>query len=134
MGWVQANLLNIGYVVILAVVAILGAVGLAVGLALQCTLASLAAGVMLILFRPYKVGDFVEAGGTFGKVAAITLFTTDMITFANQHIIIPKSEIWGAKIINHSHHSVRGVDMIVSVAYGSDIKKPTDLFSNERKL
>ena len=181
MGWVQANLLNIGYVVILAVVAIwlsgvvknlivklgkknrhldetlfhflgsiaryavltfagliildrfgvqtaslvaiLGAAGLAVGLALQGTLASLAAGVMLILFRPYKVGDFVEAGGTFGKVDAITLFTTDMITFDNQHIIIPNSEIWGAKIINHSHHSVRGVDMIVSVAYGSDIKK-----------
>jgi len=181
MGWVQANLLNIGYVVILAVVAIwlsgvvknlivklgkknrhldetlfhflgsiaryavltfagliildrfgvqtaslvaiLGAAGLAVGLALQGTLASLAAGVMLIVFRPYKVGDFVEAGGTFGKVDAITLFTTDMITFDNQHIIIPNSEIWGAKIINHSHHSVRGVDMIVSVAYGSDIKK-----------
>jgi len=89
MGWVQANLLNIGYVVILAVVAILGAAGLAVGLALQGTLASLAAGVMLILYRPYKVGDFVEAGGTFGKVDAITLFTTDMITFDNQHIIIP---------------------------------------------
>lgn len=106
-----------------SLVAILGAAGLAVGLALQGTLSSLAAGVMLIIFRPFKVGDFVEAAGTFGKIDTITLFTTDMITFDNQHIIIPNSEIWGAKITNHSHHEVRGVDMIVGVAYGSDIKK-----------
>lgn len=106
-----------------SLIAILGAAGLAVGLALQGTLSSLAAGIMLILFRPYKVGDFVEAAGTFGKVDTITLFTTDMITFDNQHIIIPNSEIWGAKITNHSHHPVRGVDMIASVAYGTDIGK-----------
>lgn len=106
-----------------SLIAILGAAGLAVGLALQGTLSSLAAGIMLILFRPFKVGDFVDAAGTFGKVDAITLFTTDMITFDNQHIIIPNSEIWGSKITNHSHHAVRGVDMIASVAYGSDIKK-----------
>jgi small conductance mechanosensitive channel len=106
-----------------SLVAILGAAGLAIGLALQGTLSSLAAGVMLIVFRPFKVGDFVEAAGVFGKVEAITLFTTDMITFDNQHIIIPNSEIWGTKITNHSHHPVRGVDMIASVAYGSDISK-----------
>lgn len=106
-----------------SLIAILGAAGLAVGLALQGTLSSLAAGIMLILFRPYKVGDFVEAAGTFGKVDTITLFTTDMITFDNQHIIVPNSEIWGTKITNHSHHPVRGVDMIASVAYGTDIKK-----------
>lgn len=181
MGWLQANLLNIGYVILIAViaiwassavkalvvrlgksnthldetlfhflgsiaryavltfavliildrfgvqtaslVAILGAAGLAVGLALQGTLSSLAAGVMLILFRPFKVGDFVDAAGAFGKVDAITLFTTDMVTFDNQHIIIPNSEIWGQKIVNHSHHEVRGMDMIVSVAYGTDIAK-----------
>lgn len=181
MGWLQANLINILYVVVIAVaafwlsnlvkrliiglskrheglddtlfhffgslaryailvfagliildrfgiqtaslVAILGAAGLAIGLALQGTLSSLAAGVMLIIFRPYKVGDFVEAGGTFGKVDGLTLFTTDMITFDNQHIIIPNAEIWGKTITNHSHHEVRGVDMIASVAYGTDIKK-----------
>ncbi|WP_432450156.1 mechanosensitive ion channel family protein [Aliiroseovarius marinus] len=181
MGWLQANLLNILYVIVIAfaaywaaglvkrmivglgkrhealdetlfhflgsiaryavlvfaglivldrfgiqttsLIAILGAAGLAVGLALQGTLSSLAAGIMLILFRPFKVGDFVEAAGTFGKVDAITLFTTDMITFDNQHIIVPNSEIWGAKITNHSHHAVRGVDMVASVAYGTDIKK-----------
>ena len=106
-----------------SLIALIGAAGLAVGLALQGTLSNLAAGVMLLMFRPYRVGDFVDAGGSFGKVDAITLFTTDLITFDNQHIIVPNSEIWGAKIVNHSHHSVRGVDMLVGVAYGTDIKK-----------
>ena len=106
-----------------SLIALIGAAGLAVGLALQGTLSNLAAGVMLLMFRPYKVGDFIDAAGTGGKVEAITLFTTDLITFDNQHIIVPNSEIWGAKITNHSHHPVRGVDMVVGVAYGTDIKK-----------
>jgi len=104
-----------------SLVALLGAAGLAIGLALQGTLSSLAAGVMLILFRPFKVGDFIETGGTFGKVDALTLFTTEVSTFDNQQIIIPNGEIWGAKIVNHSHFEHRGVDMIVSVAYGTDL-------------
>ena len=106
-----------------SLIALIGAAGLAVGLALQGTLSNLAAGVMLLMFRPYKVGDFVQAADTFGKVDAITLFTTDMITFDNQHIIVPNATIWGAKITNHSHHNIRGVDMVASVAYGTDIKK-----------
>ncbi|KAB7616173.1 mechanosensitive ion channel [Amylibacter sp. SFDW26] len=106
-----------------SLIALIGAAGLAVGLALQGTLSNLAAGVMLLMFRPYKVGDFVQAADTFGKVDAITLFTTDMITFDNQHIIVPNASIWGAKITNHSHHNIRGVDMVASVAYGTDIKK-----------
>lgn len=106
-----------------SLVALIGAAGLAIGLALQGTLANLAAGVMLLLFRPYKVGDFVDVSDTGGKVDSITLFTTDLITFDNQHIIVPNGAIWGAKITNHSHHPVRGVDMIVNVAYGTDIAK-----------
>ena len=106
-----------------SLIALIGAAGLAVGLALQGTLSNLAAGVMLLMFRPYKVGDFIEADGSFGKVDTITLFTTDMITFDNQHIIVPNATIWGAKITNHSHHNVRGVDMVASVAYGTDIKR-----------
>lgn len=106
-----------------SLVALIGAAGLAIGLALQGTLANLAAGVMLLLFRPYKVGDFVDVADTGGKVDSITLFTTDLITFDNQHIIVPNGSIWGAKITNHSHHPVRGVDMIVNVAYGTDIAK-----------
>lgn len=106
-----------------SLIALIGAAGLAVGLALQGTLGNLAAGVMLLLFRPYKIGDFIDAAGTGGKVEAITLFTTDLITFDNQHIIVPNAEIWGAQIVNHSHHPVRGVDTVVGVAYGTDIKK-----------
>ncbi|MBV1952449.1 MAG: mechanosensitive ion channel family protein [Cycloclasticus sp.] len=100
-----------------SIVALLGAAGLAVGLALQGTLTNLAAGVMLLLFRPYKVGDFIEAADRFGNVKEIDLFTTILQTFDNQQIIIPNSQIWGNQIINHSHHSVRGVDMHFGVAY-----------------
>ncbi len=100
-----------------SVVALLGAAGLAVGLALQGTLTNLAAGVMLLLFRPYNVGNFIEAADRFGKVKEIDLFTTILQTFDNQQIIIPNSQIWGNQIINHSHHSVRGVDMHFGVAY-----------------
>ncbi|MCI5045332.1 MAG: mechanosensitive ion channel [Aquisalinus sp.] len=104
-----------------SIVALLGAAGLAVGLALQGALSNLAAGVMLLIFRPYKVGDFVEAAGKFGNVTEIDLFTTIMQTFDNQHIIIPNSQIWGEQIINHSHHPVRGVDMHFGIAYDEQI-------------
>lgn len=106
-----------------SLVALIGAAGLAIGLALQGTLSNLAAGVMLLLFRPFKVGDFIDGAGVFGKVETITLFTTDLVTFDNQQIIIPNSELWGTKLINHSHYDVRGVDMIFGVSYGTDLKK-----------
>ncbi|MCG8671229.1 MAG: mechanosensitive ion channel family protein [Pseudomonadales bacterium] len=100
-----------------SIIALLGAAGLAVGLALQGTLSNLAAGVMLLIFRPYKVGDFIDAAGKFGKVTEIDMFTTILQTFDNQQIIIPNSQIWGEQIINHSHHAVRGVDMHFGIAY-----------------
>jgi small conductance mechanosensitive channel len=106
-----------------SIIAVLGAASLAVGLALQGSLANLAAGVMLMVFRPFKVGDFVEAAGTFGNVQEIELFTTIMQTFDNQQIIIPNGKIWGEKIINHSHHPVRGVEMKFNIAYDDDITK-----------
>ena len=104
-----------------SIVALLGAAGLAVGLALQGAMSNLAAGVMLMIFRPYKVGDFVDGAGTFGNVEEITLFTTVMRTFDHQQIIIPNGNIWGQKIINHSHHEVRGVDFLFGITYGADI-------------
>lgn len=104
-----------------SIVALLGAAGLAVGLALQGALSNLAAGVMLMLFRPYKVGDFIDAAGKFGNVEEISLFTTTLKTFDNQQIIIPNSQIWGEQIVNHSHHPVRGVDMTFGISYDSDI-------------
>lgn len=106
-----------------SIIALLGAAGLAVGLALQGTLSNLAAGVMLLVFRPYKVGDFIDAAGKFGKVGEIDMFTTILQTFDNQQIIIPNSQIWGEQIVNHSHHTVRGVDMRFGVAYDEDIDK-----------
>lgn len=106
-----------------SLVALIGAAGLAIGLALQGTLSNLAAGVMLLLFRPFKVGDFIDGAGVFGKVETITLFTTDLVTFDNQQIIIPNSELWGTKLTNHSHYEVRGVDMVFGVSYDTDLKK-----------
>ena len=100
-----------------SIVALLGAAGLAIGLALQGTLTNLAAGVMLLIFRPYKVGDFISASDRFGNVTEIDLFTTILQTFDNQQIIIPNSQIWGGQIVNHSHHSVRGVDRHFGDAY-----------------
>ncbi|MGK0269240.1 MAG: small conductance mechanosensitive channel [Paraglaciecola sp.] len=103
-----------------SIIALLGAAGLAIGLALQGTLSNVSAGVMLLVFRPYKVGDFIDAADRFGNVQEIDLFTTILQTFDNQQIIIPNSQIWGSQIVNHSHHSVRGVDMHYGVAYKED--------------
>ncbi|MEE9380466.1 MAG: mechanosensitive ion channel domain-containing protein [Hyphomonadaceae bacterium] len=104
-----------------SIVALLGAAGLAIGLALQGAMSNLASGVMLLVFRPYKAGDFIDAAGRFGKVEEITLFTTILQTFDNQQIIVPNGQIWGDQIINHSHHPIRGVEMHFGVAYDADL-------------
>ncbi|MBD5770098.1 mechanosensitive ion channel family protein [Marinomonas colpomeniae] len=106
-----------------SIVALLGAAGLAIGLALQGAMSNLAAGVMLLIFRPYKVGDFIDAADRFGNVTEIDMFTTILQTFDNQQIIIPNSQIWGNQIINHSHYSERGVDMHFGVAYVENTDK-----------
>ena len=113
-----------------SIVAIIGAAGLAVGLALQGTLSNLAAGVMLLLFRPFNVGDFIDGADVFGKVSDMNLFTTEVGTFDNQHIIVPNSMLWGAKLINHSHYPVRGVDMTFGVSYGANLKTARDAIMN----
>lgn len=104
-----------------SIVAIMGAASLAIGLALQGAMSNMAAGVMLMIFRPYKTGDFVEVAGIFGNVEEIELFTTILQTFDNQQIIIPNGKIWGENIVNHSHHPVRGVDMKFNVAYEDSV-------------
>lgn len=104
-----------------SIIALLGAAGLAVGLALQGAMSNLAAGVMLMVFRPYKVGDFIDAAGNFGNVEEISLFTTILRTFGHQQIIVPNGKIWGEQIVNHSHHPIRGVEMTFGVSYDSDI-------------
>lgn len=104
-----------------SVLTIMGAAGLAVGLALQGTLSNVAAGVMLLIFRPFKVGDYVDAGGTAGTIEAIGLFATKLNTPDNVHIIVPNSGIYGGTIRNFSHHQTRRNDMVVGISYDDDI-------------
>lgn len=105
-----------------SLVAVIGAAGLAIGLALQGTLANLAAGVMLVVFRPFKIGDFVELGGFAGTVKNVSLFTTELATPDNVQIILPNGQVFGAAIKNYSFHDTRRVDLIFGVSYGSDLK------------
>ncbi len=104
-------------------VAIIGAIGLAIGFALQGSLANFAAGVMLILFRPFKAGDFVEAGGTIGSVEEIGIFSTIMKTPDNKKIIIPNGSITGGNITNYSAKDTRRVDLVFGIGYDDDLKK-----------
>lgn len=104
-------------------IAVLGAAGLAIGLAFQGTLSNIAAGVMLLLFRPFKVGQFIDAAGVAGTVETITLFMTQLNTPDNVHIIIPNAQLWGAAVKNFSHNATRRVDIDVGISYGDDIGK-----------
>lgn len=104
-----------------SLIAVLGAAGLAIGLALQGTLSNVAAGVMLLLFRPFKVGDYVEAGGHAGTIKAISLFVTEMATPDNVQILIPNSAVWGSSVSNYSFHPQRRVDFLIGIGYGDDI-------------
>lgn len=104
-----------------SLVAALGAATLAIGLALQGTLSSLAAGVMIILFRPYKIGDFVEVAGQAGSVKDVNLFTTVLATGDNKKVIVPNSSAWGDIITNYSANGKRRVDFTFSIDYENDI-------------
>ncbi len=107
-------------------VAIIGAAGLAVGLALQGSLANFAAGVILIIFKPFKIGDFIEAGGAMGTVSEIQIFNTILNTFDNRRMIIPNSKVTGDNITNFSAVKNRRVDLVFGISYGDDIKKAKD--------
>ncbi|KPP81775.1 MAG: small conductance mechanosensitive channel MscS [Oceanicaulis sp. HLUCCA04] len=106
-----------------SLVAALGAMTLAIGLALQGTLSNVAAGVMIVFFRPYKIGDFVDIGGASGSVRDITLFYTELTTPDNRQVIVPNAQSWGQVIINFSGYSTRRVDFLFSAAYESDLEK-----------
>jgi small conductance mechanosensitive channel len=106
-----------------SLVAVIGAAGLAVGLALQGSLSNFAAGILLILFKPFKVGNFVKAGGEAGVIVEVGIFTTEMKTPDNLQIIIPNSTIMGSAITNVSAHPTRRIDMSLGVGYGDDLNK-----------
>jgi small conductance mechanosensitive channel len=105
-----------------SLVAVLGAAGLAIGLAMQGSLANFAAGVLIIMFRPFKVGDYIEAAGTAGSVEAISIFTTDLKTPDNRAVIIPNAAITGGNITNYSAKQTRRLDMVFGVSYSDDLK------------
>lgn len=104
-------------------VAIIGAAGLAVGFALQGSLSNFASGVMLIIFKPIKVGDYIEAGGVAGSVEVIGIFVTTLVTPDNKVIFVPNSNITGGNIINYSAKDKRRVDMVFGIGYSDDIDK-----------
>lgn len=106
-----------------SLIALLGAAGLAVGLALQGSLQNFASGVMLIVFRPFKSGDFVEAGGVSGTVEKISIFSTQMRTGDNREIIVPNGKIYGDTITNFSARETRRIDMVFGIGYDDDLKK-----------
>ena len=106
-----------------SLVAVLGAAGFAVGFALQGSLSNFAAGIMLLVFRPYKIGDVIDAAGVIGKVSEMKLFTTVVYTPDNIKIIIPNSKLFGDTIKNITAEDTRRVDMVVGIGYDSDIPK-----------
>ena len=106
-----------------SIIAVLGAAGLAIGLALQGTLSNVAAGLMLVFLRPFKIGDWIEAAGMSGSVREIGLFTTVIDTFDNVFISVPNSSIWSSSIVNHSRYKTRRLDLDIGIDYSSDLDK-----------
>jgi small conductance mechanosensitive channel len=110
-----------------SMIALIGAAGLAIGLALQGTLQNLASGVMLIIFRPFSDGDFIEAAGVSGVVEQIGIFSITMRTGDNREIIVPNGEIYGGTITNNSRRDTRRVDMVFGIGYDDDLLKAKDI-------
>lgn len=120
-------------------IAIIGAAGLAVGLALQGSLSNFAAGVLMIIFKPFQKGDFIEAGGASGVVEGIDIFTTRIRTGDNKSIFVPNGGIMGGNIVNYSAKDTRRIDMVIGIGYDADIKKAKEILleivnSDERVL
>ena len=110
--------------------ALLGSAGLAVGLALQGSLSNLAGGVLILLIKPFKVGDFIESGSFVGTVDKILLFTTELTTTGNQKVVMPNGSLANSNMINYSAHDTRRMDIDVGVAYSDDIKKAKEVIMN----
>ncbi|GAL10391.1 protein involved in stability of MscS mechanosensitive channel [Vibrio astriarenae] len=105
-----------------SVVAVIGAAGLAVGLALQGSLSNFAAGVLIVAFRPFKSGDYVEIGGVAGSVESIQIFQTVLKTPDNKMVVVPNASVINGPITNYSRHNTRRVDMVIGVSYSSDLQ------------
>ena len=110
-----------------SLLALLGAAGLAVGLALKDSLSNFASGVMLIIMKPFDIGDFIEAAGVMGSVEKITVFNTIIISGDNKEIVVPNGHLYADTITNYSARATRRVDVTIGIGYGDDIKKARDL-------
>lgn len=112
-----------------SLVAVFGAASLAIGLALQGTLSNFASGVMLMIFRPISLGDYVEIAGQGGSVVEISIFTTSLNTPDNVRVTIPNSEIYGATIRNYSANPTRRIDLVMGISYSDDIDEAIEVMS-----
>ena len=121
LGFVLIAVLSLFGIETTSLIAVFGAAGLAVGLALQGTLSSFAAGVMLLIFRPIRVGDFVEVAGQAGTVAEISIFNTIMNTGDNVRITIPNAQVYGDTVKNYSFNDTRRIDLVMGIGYGDNI-------------
>ena len=110
-----------------SLIALIGAAGLAIGLALQGSLQNFASGVMLVVFRPFNAGDFIDAGGTMGVVEHIGIFSTTLRTGDNKEVIMPNGAIYGGAITNFSAKPTRRIDMVFGIGYNDDIRKARDI-------
>ncbi|MEM6811590.1 MAG: mechanosensitive ion channel domain-containing protein [Pseudomonadota bacterium] len=113
-----------------SLLAVLGAAGLAIGLALQGTLSNIAAGTMLLILRPFNLGDYIEFGATGGVVTSLGLFGTELNTVDNKYIFAPNSAIWGNEITNYSRNPERRQDLTIGISYDSDIDKAFKVISD----
>lgn len=113
-----------------SLLAVFGAASLAVGLALQGTLSHLASGIMLLIFRPFKVGDYIDAGSVKGTVQAVNLFMTELTSPDNVQILAPNGELWGAAVQNYSYHTTRRLDFVFGIGYDDDIDKALSVLNS----
>jgi len=116
-----------------SLLAVFGAAGLAIGLALKDSLANFSSGIMIILFRPFKVGDFIEAGGVSGTVEEVRLFATILRTGDNRVIIVPNGQIYGGTITNYSAKPTRRIDLVFGIGYDDDIAKARQIINDIMK-
>ena len=106
-----------------SVVAVIGAAGLAIGLALQGSLSNFAAGILIVIFRPFKSGDYVQVSGVAGSVDSIQIFQTILTTPDNKMVVVPNSGVIGSPITNYSRHKTRRIDLVIGVSYSADLNK-----------
>ncbi|WP_372025277.1 mechanosensitive ion channel [Tistrella mobilis] len=112
-----------------SIIAVLGAAGLAIGLALQGTLSNVAAGIMLLFLRPFRIGDFIDAGGRAGSVINVNLFTTELKMADGVFMSLPNSQVWGQPITNYARNPIRRMDIVVGIAYDDDIDTAIEALS-----